>query len=99
MVRLSVWRALFCGQASIFVLARAGHFSVSFFASSPTLAKMTDEVEKHVMKKYDIITKLGKGVRVFSGSASGAGSTRAASRAPCFVPPSFAGLRHCLEGR
>jgi hypothetical protein len=25
---------------------------------------MTDELEKHVMKKYDIVAKLGKGVRL-----------------------------------
>ena len=25
---------------------------------------MTDELERHVLKKYDISTKLGKGVRV-----------------------------------
>jgi len=28
---------------------------------------MTDELEKHVMKKYDIVAKLGKGVRLAAG--------------------------------
>jgi hypothetical protein len=33
------------------------------FDPRPPAGRMTDEIEKHVLKKYDIVAKLGKGVR------------------------------------
>ena len=42
---------------------------------------MTDEIEKHVMKRYEIVSKLGKGVRARAAAlarARGGAAARAA---------------------
>jgi isoquinoline 1-oxidoreductase beta subunit len=47
---------------------------------------MTDEIEKHVMKRYEIVSKLGKGVRARAALARA--RRRAAARSVKRRPPS-----------
>lgn len=59
----SAARARFAGRRlPAFHLLRARIFAPRTHCTC-TPRNMTDELEKHVLKKYDIVAKLGKGVR------------------------------------
>jgi len=49
---------------------------------------MSDEIERHVLKKYDVVAKLGKGVRAASRVAiAGGDAGRARLRADLAAAP------------
>ncbi len=59
---------------------------------------MTDEIDRQILRKYDIESKLGKGVSCKCSAFPYLNSATGNHHTEKLIPVGHAGVRYCLEG-